>query len=180
MSWEEVKKINSDMMTPIDSLIKNLKLNNSGVYLSDKMGYIRGIIPRGAVKKEVKAQSGTANGNIVSISGKGMLYYTNSYLQQHGDSSGNCSLTCYIDESMPDEKKTITFSGRYSVPIGFQTDVDSLETSEGFDISGKTITISNKRVITNKPIFFSKSLRVVSNSDIPSYQDTDVIYYLFP
>ena len=71
MSWGEVKKINSNLSVPLDTLIGNLRLNNSNVYLSDRMQYVGGIIPRNTIPKIITPEAN--NGVVYEYSGKTII-----------------------------------------------------------------------------------------------------------
>lgn len=164
MSWEEVKKINGDMSLSLD----------------EKMTYVYGLIPRGAVKKELVYEN-VGNMTMVNVSGRGMLEFL--YIYGNSSSEHTINVTAYLDESLS-SKKVITLQNVVSYGAGraisMNTNLDSIGILENqaFSHDSSNIIIT-KNSATNIPILFSKSLRVVISGS-NGRDNVTVKYYLFP
>lgn len=186
MSWGEVKKINSDLSVsldkkldslstkinsnlnvPLDTLIGNLRLNNSNVYLSDRIQYVSGIIPRGFTEKTVSyKKSGTSSysGALLNISGRGALLFSEVFGNGSYDNI-NASMVITLDGTKVINMKT---TNARSV-LNITTDLTSPYST--VDLSSNNVTLDNSGII-NYALSFSKSLKITANLS-NNYNDSD-------
>lgn len=142
MSWGEVKKINSDLNVP----------------LNERMGYVGGVIPRGAIKKVIQSNTPRAKATILDISGKGVVDKVELAVSSLNNWNAAGSILVYIDGEL-----LFTISDSYSVPSGSRT------TSVKYDVNScvcsdyKNIEVGKENIL-NLPLIFNKSLKIVHNS----------------
>lgn len=144
MSWDEVKKaINSDLNVP----------------LNERMGYVSGIIPRGAIKKSYSKAigSGSYRGTVLEIEGRGILVSA-AASRSYSSTAFHASMTINIDNG----KKIIQLAGEDVSGTGtasLKVELDNV--SSVGDVSGSEVQIGfGESIILNYPIYFEESIKV--------------------
>lgn len=147
MSWDEVKKINSDMFVPLD----------------ERATYIAGIIPRNKLLKSAghskSAFYGNENTTILSIKGSGKILSMSAYAEVGASSE----MTVNID----DGQKIFTFISNNSISK-LEIDMNSIYST--LDITPVNILITNGKTFKiNDVIDFKHSLLVTDKISASSY-----------
>ena len=155
MSWEEVKKINSDLSVPL-----NERITAESSAIRDRIECVSGIIPRGKTLKTVNVSVNDSYNLIVgerellNIEGSGFLYEVTVKTQSNaGDRYGQVSISINDDLNIKVGDTVAITKNPTTASLSLNAD----KMMSDIDAHEKTIGIGQTdSLITNFPIAFEK------------------------
>lgn len=155
MNWDEVSRINSDLMVPLD----------------ERMKYINGILPRGIASKNVSktVKLSSFSGEVLNVSGSGVVMGATCSCESYNRTYARISIDIDNGEKIITVGDTVQRTSGINTSFAFDIDSSTSDFSESDNVLD--VPTNSKKTI-NFPIKYKKSL--VVTMDIYSEKSNNV------